>query len=337
MKSLQHSRTITQAGFFILFILAPVFDIFRLDLYQGHFILLGMDWTLGLEAFQHGEMSAGEAALNILLRVFLPLVLVAGLLIGTAWKYGRLYCGWLCPHFSVVETINELMLRASGKQSIWDRNKNPDKQPDGTVLVVNRWYWTAVIIAVVCFAFIWAVSLLTYLLPPKVVYHNLFTGELTPNQIIFISVATFLLSIEFLFARHLFCRFACAVGVFQSLAWMGNRRAMVVGFNEHKAKDCNDCNNACDNVCPMRLKPRTVKRNMFTCTNCAQCITACDTTQELRGKKGILKWLEDECALPVSTRGFGNYPVISESCFDNSRKPKQSESTEQPVRHKHEI
>jgi hypothetical protein len=36
--------------------------------------------------------------------------------------------------------------------------------------------------------------------------------------------ATTVLSLEFLFARHLFCRFGCAIGIFQSFAWMTNKR-----------------------------------------------------------------------------------------------------------------
>ena len=325
MKKLQQYRLTTQTLFFILFVLAPVFDIFRLDLYLGHLIILGQDWTLGLDAIQQGEMTAGEAALNILVRVFIPLGLLALLLLGSAWKYGRLYCGWLCPHFSVVETINKLMLRATGKQSLWDKKSLPSQQADGSVLIKDKRYWAVVISAVIFFAFLWAVTFLTYLLPPKVIYTNLFTGELTLNQSLFIGVATLALSIEFLFARHLFCRYACAVGVFQSLSWMGNKKAMVIGFNETKANDCHDCNNACDNICPMRLKPRTVKRNMFTCTTCGQCISACETSQNLRGKQGILKWVEDECALPVSNRGFGHYPIVSEECFNKSRKEQNTE------------
>ena len=46
MKKLQQYRLTTQTLFFILFVLAPVFDIFRLDLYLGHLIILGQDWTL---------------------------------------------------------------------------------------------------------------------------------------------------------------------------------------------------------------------------------------------------------------------------------------------------
>jgi hypothetical protein len=75
------------------------------------------------------------------------------------------------------------------------------------------------------------VVLLTYLLPPFQVYGHLLAGTPTRNEFIFITAGTLVLSAEFLFARHLFCRYACAVGLFQSLAWMGNRAAMVVGFS----------------------------------------------------------------------------------------------------------
>ena len=39
-------------GFFILFVLAPVFDIFRYDLDADHAWLLGMEWRLGLDPFR---------------------------------------------------------------------------------------------------------------------------------------------------------------------------------------------------------------------------------------------------------------------------------------------
>ena len=325
--SLQSKRRLAQTLFFILFVFAPVLDIIRLDLNLGHFILFGQNWTLGLEELQQGNMPAIEGAFNIIVRGFLPIAIIVVLLFGSAYKYGRLYCGWLCPHFSVVEMINKLMLRASGKQSIWDPKKQPEKQPDGSMLVADKKYWTMVYLAVLGFAFLWAVTFLTYLLPPKEIYANLFYGELTRNQSIFLAVATFLLCIEFLFARHLFCRFACAIGVFQSLAWMGNKRAMVIGFNEKHAMECSDCNNACDNACPMRLKPRTVKRKMFTCTTCAQCISACDTSQQSRDLDSILQWVSNDCALHVSDRGFGKYPEVPENCF----RPRETTMMKEPV------
>jgi polyferredoxin len=298
--SLQRCRGWFQAGFFLLFVLAPPLDILRYDLTQNHLILFGMPWTLGLDAFIDGEIGPTQAALNLILRGFLPLLVVGGALIWTAWRYGRLYCGWLCPHFSVVERINRYMRRASGKPSLWEPAPLPARQPDGSLLPREPHYWFVTALAAVGFALLWAVVLLTYLLPPSEIYHNLFSASLTPNQLRFIGVATLLLGIDFLFARHLFCRFGCAVGLFQSLAWMANPRAMVVGFDKRRAAACLACNNACDHACPMRLKPRTIKRRMFTCTECGQCLSACDQVQQGNPAGGLLQWVEGERALPLA-------------------------------------
>lgn len=298
--SRQRQRLIWQIGFFTLFALAPVFNILRYDLTAGHAWLLGMEWRLGLDAFSAGEISALEAAGNVLFRLFLPLLGGAGLFLFAAWKWGRLYCGWLCPHFSVVETINKLMQRASGKPSVWERQPLPPWKPDGKPWRADARWWFAVVPAAIGFAFVWAVVLLTYLLPPAEIYGNLASASLTRNQALFIGAATTVLSLEFLFARHLFCRFACAVGLFQSLAWMGNRDAMVVGFQRARASECGSClpdrRSACEAVCPMRLKPRNIKRHMFTCTQCAQCVTACAESQRDNPQGPLLDWVADEAA-----------------------------------------
>ena len=145
------------------------------------------------------------------------------------------------------------------------------------------------------FAFAWAVVGLTYLMPPMQVYHGLFTGSLYRGEVIFLSAATAVLTFEFLFARHLFCRYACAVGIFQSFAWIGNKKAMVVGFERERLTDCANCLNgngsACDAVCPMRLKPRNVKRWMFACTQCGQCISACGTVNRSNPNGQLLHWV----------------------------------------------
>jgi len=300
---LQRRRNLFQAAFFALFVLAPPLDLLRIDLTRGHAVLLGMDWTLGIDAFHTGEIGVAQAAFNLFWRGFLPLFGGAALFLWIAWRYGRLYCGWLCPHFSVVEVINRLMWRASGKPSLWEKKALPPLQPDGSKVAPNAAYWVPTLLAVFGFAFLWAVVLLTYLLPPAEIYANLLNGELTFRQALFIFVATTVLSIEFLFARHLFCRFGCAVGLFQSLSWMGNNRAMVVGFDTIRAVACRGCNNACDNACPMRLKPRTIKRRMFTCTECAQCISACTQVQRrdpvLPPRESLLNWVSGADALPV--------------------------------------
>lgn len=298
--SLQRARVLAQIAFFALFTLTPVFDLFRYDLVAGHAWFLTFPWHLGIDELIAGTAHPLAAAGNIVLFLFLPVLGTLALIILVAWKWGRLYCGWLCPHFSVVETINRLMLFATGKHSLWDKKSTPPWEPDGTPAPRSRLYWFAVVPAAVTFAFAWAVVGLTYLMPPLHVYAGLLNGELTRGEIIFLIAATTVLSLEFLFARHLFCRYACAIGLFQSFAWIANKNAMVVGCDRERLSECADCLDghgpACDAVCPMRLKPRNVKRWMFACTQCAQCISACTTVNRDKPQGQLLRWVADSDA-----------------------------------------
>jgi polyferredoxin len=307
---MQWQRLFWRTAFFALFVLAPVLDLFRLDLDQGHFILFGHPWTLGIDA-----SDPLQSGINIVLRAFLPIALIVGIGFWVSWRYGRLYCGWLCPHFSVVETINSLMRRASGKPTLRQKETLPEVQSDGVEIHPYKWIWLLVALAVLLFSFLWAVSFLTYLLPPFEVWGNLFQGELTRNQFIFISAATVLLTIEFTLARHLFCRFGCAVGLFQSLIWMANRKALVVGFDRARAAACADCDKSCEHACPMRLQLRQIKRKMFTCTQCQQCVQACEDVNRPKGQESLLQMVSDQCALDVSERDFGRRPVVPATCF----------------------
>jgi hypothetical protein len=57
------------------------------------------------------------------------------------------------------------------------------------------------------------------------------------------------------------------------------------------------CCGPCDNACPMRLHLRTIKRRMFPCTECAECI-------QIQGndlQRSLLRWVDNDCALPVVT------------------------------------
>ncbi|MGA9963280.1 MAG: 4Fe-4S binding protein [Azonexus sp.] len=298
--ALQRYRVLAQIGFFALFALTPVFDLLRYDLTAKHAYFLTFQWHLGIDDLIAGRVEPRAAAVNLVLYLFLPLLGTAALIIGVAWKWGRLYCGWLCPHFSVVETINRLMLFATGKHSLWDKNKTPPWEPDGTPTPRDPRYWLLVVPVALGFAFAWAVVGLTYLMPPFQVYHGLLNFSLYRGEVIFLSAATTVLTLEFLFARHLFCRYGCAVGIFQSFAWMVNKKAMVVGFERKRLTDCAGClkghGSACDAVCPMRLKPRNVKRWMFACTQCGQCISACGTVNRDNPQGPLLRWVSNEAA-----------------------------------------
>ncbi|MCB8748847.1 4Fe-4S binding protein [Rhodoferax sp. U2-2l] len=321
----QDWRRLTQAGFFLLFLLAPALNLLRFDLYEAQLWFLGMRWSLGIDALARGEIDATTAALQILWRAFFPGLALVGGFIFIAYKYGRLYCGWLCPHFSMVEMLNGLLQRACGKLSLWDKSPTPRLGQ----LPNTRW-WPLFGLSCGLVGFVWAITLLTYLLPPAVIWGNLVQGSLTPNQLRFLGVATLLISLELAFARHLFCRFGCAVGYFQSLAWMANPKGMVVAFERERAKECKTCGtqpldpvpgsspegsarlgaarraapvgSACDNVCPMRLNPRNIKRMMFSCVQCGQCLDACETSQGNQGRSPTLEWRVGADALRETLR-----------------------------------
>ncbi len=330
---MQTSRLLSRLLFFMLFVLAPPLDLLRFDLTLGYLVVLGAPWRLGIDA----ATTNAELSLSILLRIFLPIALVIGIGGWVAWRYGRLYCGWLCPHFAVVEIINGLMRRAIGKPSLWERQPLPQRQADGQVFPRHARYGWLTALAVVVFSALWAVVLLTYLLPPAEVYGNLFNASLTRNQALFLGVATLLFCLEFTLARHLFCRFGCAIGVAQSVLWMGNRAALVVGFDARRAKRCQSCDASCEHVCPMRLRPRLAKRKMFTCTQCHNCIDACAQVQSSQGEVSLLQWLSNDCARAVA-KNVGQAEQPATHCFQHHHggpRPPPSSLHTTGVRHGH--
>lgn len=312
---LQRRRRWLQLSFFAVFLLAPALNLLRFDLNETQLWVLGSRWSLGIDAFVRGEATAAQTAWSIIWRGILPvLALVIGFL-AVAYHYGRLYCGWLCPHFSLVELLNDLLHRATGRLSVWDTSPTP--RPGRSA---DRRWWPVFLAACLVFGFVWAITLLTYLLPPAEVWGNLVHGTLSANQTRFLGVGTLVFTLEFTLARHLFCRFGCAVGLFQSLAWMANPKAMVVSFTRSRARECKTCEvlpssrsttlsaatprahpptpgqrpvpsgSACDHACPMRLNPRNIKRMMFACVQCGQCLDACDATQTDQGRTPTLEW-----------------------------------------------
>ena len=208
------------------------------------------------------------------------------------------------------------MRRASGKLTLWDRKTLPETQLDGTHITPNKNWWFVTAVVILLLAFIWAISLLTYLLPPKEIYGNLIHASFTQGQIIFLMLATTLFSLEFTFARHLFCRFGCSLGLFQSLVWMLNKKAMVVGFDRSRARECADCDKSCEIACPIKLKPRSIKRKMYSCSQCMRCIDSCSAVQTNKGSgPSLLQMLHGECALDKSARDFGKKAPVPDNCY----------------------
>ena len=292
---LQTRRRIGQVGFFLLFLLAPALNLFRFDLTETQLWVLGRPWSLGIDALIRHEVSPAQAAWALVWRGLMPIALLAAVFLAVAWRYGRLYCGWLCPHFSVVELLNSLLHKAIGKFSLWDTHRTPRRDRAGRALAPDRRWSPVFVLACGVMGFVWAITLLSYLLPPWRVWSHLWHGMLTPAEARFLGIGTAVFTTEFLLARHLFCRFGCAVGYFQSLMWMANPKGMVVAFQRDRARECRTCDlpvgSACDNTCPMRLHPRNIKRMMFSCVQCGQCVSQCTQSQTRQQRTPVLTWV----------------------------------------------
>lgn len=247
--------------------------------------------------------------------IFLPAIVLIAVGAVITWKWGLLYCGWLCPHESVVELINNLMRRSSGKLTLWDKKILPKTQLDGTHIKPNKIWWLPTIIVILLIAFIWSIVLLTYLLPPAEIYGNLIHANFSTGQLIFLGVAITLFTLEFTLARHQFCRFGCSLGFFQSLVWMLNKKATVVGFDRNRAKECRACDQSCEIVCPIQLKPRAAKRKMYSCSQCMRCIDACEAVQRHKGQSSLLQTVNGDSALLVSLTNSGQKAVEPDNCY----------------------
>jgi len=280
--TLQHKRLITRTAFFALFLLAPALNIFRYDLTETRFILFGFPLSFNLDMNWVLQSTPAEVAGQILFWFVLPILVLVPIVLWIAFKWGRLYCGWLCPHFSVVETINDLMTRITGHPTLWEALR---KGTTGKLV-----HWAGLILVCSLIGFSWALALLSYLLPPIPLYLDLVTGQLSLYPTIFLAVATTVFTCDFLFARHLFCKYGCAFGLAQSIAWMANGRGRVVTFDTKRAAACRDCTKACDIACPMRLPTRSHKRAKFSCTQCLQCVSACREVQKNNPEGSLLTW-----------------------------------------------
>lgn len=127
---------------------------------QGHYLADISARQRSLDAYLITDANARY----ILLRLLLPTIAVALLLVWAARRWGRIYCGWLCPHHWVVELVNGLVRRSCGKRSLWDRAPLPRQQCDGTRVIPDPRYWLPTALVILLLALTWTLGFLSYLL-----------------------------------------------------------------------------------------------------------------------------------------------------------------------------
>lgn len=175
------TRLFSQMGFFILFFLVPILNIFRMDLIQLRFYVFGKSF-----AFNEGYI----LLLCVLLMIFI--------FVGISKWFGRQFCGWMCPHntFSVyiIKLTNSHALKNSpGLRKLLDIGLS------------------------VLFAPIIAFSMVSYFFDPFTLFKQIFTLQWTSWSVGAYLVLVGFFFIMIFRLRSRFCRHACPYGMFQMI------------------------------------------------------------------------------------------------------------------------
>lgn len=243
-----------QWAFLAVFILLPLFDLFRFDFTAGRLHLFG------------AEIWLDEWAI-------LWLALMASMwLIGTlSLLFGRVYCAYACPQTVFSELAHDLDTLAKRLT----RRVSPQRRP----LALRAISLTGIAVLSVAAA----VFFLAYFAPLPAVVSRLvhFDFTLWVGAIgAFTALVAFL---DFVLVRESFCHTACPYGLLQGVIEDG--KSLHVKFEE---KGCIECN-ACARVCPMDIDIRNGPFQI-ECTRCGSCIDACDTVLGKLNRPGLLSF-----------------------------------------------
>ncbi|MCE5223641.1 4Fe-4S binding protein [bacterium] len=189
--------------------------------------------------------------LGIFSVVFLSLLFVLSMV------FGRVFCGWICPHGVLQEFLFRFPVISHSKK--------------------KKFPWTIVLPGFVFFSvfmisFIWKISLLCEYDPFKIPFQ--LSGTIL--LLIFFSLVGF----TALFFHRPFCKYVCPLGFLLGLAsWLGEKlKIRWIG----KSVECENCS-VCRKTClseALRKKGTSLQIDAFSCIECGSCHEKCSIQQK---------------------------------------------------------
>jgi polyferredoxin len=271
-------RFLVQPAFWALFFLSPWFNWFRVDMLQQQIVLLGKNYAFSNQTVW-----------------WLPIGFYGGVLLiaFVCVFYGRLFCGWACPHNTMTEWTRAFR-GLVGRESLpkWLKGLSQKKPALKMPLIALS------LAMAVGLTFVLATSLAGFVVPPAWILEQWSGGAphiaLVYGQALFTLIGLFLL-----YGGHDFCRTCCPYGMSQgaSAYQAGKFRPMEIYYRGAPLtgalieSDCKSCT-ACRQVCPVDLDPRrpeNLKVGLFDgCFNCGECIDACSYIHSFKQEKSLL-------------------------------------------------
>ena len=207
--------------------------------------------------------------------------------------FGRLWCGWACPHTVFLEHVYRRIERWIEGDSA--KRKQLDQQPWTADKIKKRGLKHAIFAFVSLFI---AHMFIAYFISIPQLYHWM---QNSPTEhwgaFVFVFIASAIIYFNFAWFREQLCLVICPYGRLQSA--LIDDDSIIIGYDEKRGEprgkarqtgigDCIDCTR-CVQVCPTGIDIR--QGLQIECVGCANCIDACDTIMtKLNRPTGLIRY-----------------------------------------------
>ena len=207
--------------------------------------------------------------------------------------FGRIWCGWACPHSVFLEQVYRPIERLIEGDATARRKL--DRQEWDSEKIAKRGIKFAIFFVI---AALIAHLFLAYFVSIPELYRWMTTSPKEHwGAFVFMGVATGIIFLNFAWFREQLCLVICPYGRLQSA--LIDDDSIIIGYDEGRGEprgrakqegvgDCIDCLR-CVQVCPTGIDIR--QGLQMECIGCANCIDACDTIMtKLNRPKGLVRY-----------------------------------------------